>query len=504
MHSERRNGAMRLIESLDQLFPRREFYLRTDGRVRYLALGRWPQVSMAILALGGLGWVGYASIELVFHEHIVAAKDNRIERMAEAYDKLAERLDQTRQKYSDITQALEKKHSRLAELVQRNSDLKIRLGQASSDIETLQRQRDEALLREGTLERKLGEAESNLEHVLAENTELQDSLKLTTDTLAAVVEERDATRRKTAELAESLDDTKGSLEHASKARESLSLRLAMKIDEASALEAERDATRERLQAESMQAERERNLLRQRAESLENRLTDLDESQNRLVTELNERTVNNIEKIEGVVSVAGLDPDELIDRAEQSSGIGGPFVSLSEIVGARPGTEARDSQFGNALLSLESRLRRWTALNMLLERLPLTAPVDNSRISSKYGKRKDPFTKRWAMHSGLDMAAPRGTAIYAPAPGTVISVGWSGPYGRLIEIDHGLGVITRYGHLRRIKVKKGQKVEFRDRIGTMGSSGRSSGSHLHYEIRVDGKTVDPQRFIEAGRHVFKEG
>ena len=95
------------------------------------------------------------------------------------------------------------------------------------------------------------------------------------------------------------------------------------------------------------------------------------------------------------------------------------------------------------------------------------------------------------------------SIYAPAPGTVRVAGWRAKYGRFIEIDHGSGVRTRYGHLHKILVKRGQQVAFRDKIGLLGNSGRSTGPHLHYETVFNGKAVDPMKFLKAGRYVFQE-
>jgi murein DD-endopeptidase MepM/ murein hydrolase activator NlpD len=147
--------------------------------------------------------------------------------------------------------------------------------------------------------------------------------------------------------------------------------------------------------------------------------------------------------------------------------------------------------------------RWSGLRELVQSVPLAQPTDRGWVSSRYGRRRDPFKKRRVRHAGLDISAPRGTPIYATAPGRVTKAGWNGPYGRFVEIDHGFGFKTRYGHLKKLRVKRGQQVDYRHTIGTMGSSGRSSGTHLHYEIVYRGKTQDPAKFIEAGHYVFQE-
>jgi murein DD-endopeptidase MepM/ murein hydrolase activator NlpD len=146
--------------------------------------------------------------------------------------------------------------------------------------------------------------------------------------------------------------------------------------------------------------------------------------------------------------------------------------------------------------------RWQSLQRLVRHLPLMTPVDQYYVASRFGRRRDPFNKRWAVHKGLDLAGPSGQKIMSPAPGTVIYSGRKGRFGRFIEIDHGYGIRSRYGHLRRLLVKKGKRISRRQAIGILGSSGRSTGPHVHYEILVDGKQVDPSKFLNAGRHVFQ--
>ncbi len=128
------------------------------------------------------------------------------------------------------------------------------------------------------------------------------------------------------------------------------------------------------------------------------------------------------------------------------------------------------ELGSTVNQLGEQLNRWSALRMLVGTLPLTAPLDQYRISSGYGERRDPVNGRKARHRGVDFAAPSRSPVYATAPGTVVFAGWRGRYGRTIEIDHGHGVRTRYGHLRKILVKPGQEVDHRRKIGLVGSSG----------------------------------
>jgi murein DD-endopeptidase MepM/ murein hydrolase activator NlpD len=129
-------------------------------------------------------------------------------------------------------------------------------------------------------------------------------------------------------------------------------------------------------------------------------------------------------------------------------------------------------------------------------IPSTQPVKGTSLTSGYGVRSDPFRGRAAMHAGIDLAGPLGTPIYATADAIVGRSEWAGGYGNLIELNHGRGIQTRYGHLTRSSVQAGQRVKRGDLIGYMGSTGRSTGSHLHYEVRIDGKAVNPIPFMEA--------
>jgi murein DD-endopeptidase MepM/ murein hydrolase activator NlpD len=138
------------------------------------------------------------------------------------------------------------------------------------------------------------------------------------------------------------------------------------------------------------------------------------------------------------------------------------------------------------------------LTRTLLRVPLRKPVNGEiDLSSTFGVRVDPFLHVAAMHTGLDFRGDAGDPIHATAAGTVVGAGWSGGYGRMVEIDHGNGLSTRYGHLSQIDVKVGDEIRIGQVIGRMGSTGRSTGPHLHYETRIDGDAVDPQKFLHAG-------
>lgn len=187
-----------------------------------------------------------------------------------------------------------------------------------------------------------------------------------------------------------------------------------------------------------------------------------------------------EEIAGVADVAS--------DAEQS--LGGPFDPYAEDI-----LKAYDAK-------LYKDIRRFLEMDQITRHLPLDAPMQEYRLTSGYGTRIDPFRKRKAHHAGLDFAGENGAEIYAANDGIVTHAGRKGAYGNLVEISHGIDLKTRYGHMRQILVEEGQEVTRGEIIGIQGSTGRSTGAHLHYEVRYKGATLDPENFLKAGNYARK--
>lgn len=242
---------------------------------------------------------------------------------------------------------------------------------------------------------------------------------------------------------------------------------------------------------------ENKALADRVGELEDLVIEMETAQAALLEHFGSVAQTRIADLESTLTDVGLNVERLLEQAiAKMDGQGGPFVPASLPMLDR-------AAFKDTVISLNNHVGRLGVLKELTDRLPLTRPVVSGyRVSSSFGVRQDPINGRLARHEGIDYAAARGTPVVAPAAGKVVYVGWRRGYGRTIEISHGLGLTTRYAHLSAATVAVGQSVTRGEQIGRIGNTGRSTGAHLHYEIRVNGHPRNPARFIEAGKHVFQ--
>ena len=225
------------------------------------------------------------------------------------------------------------------------------------------------------------------------------------------------------------------------------------------------------------------------DAMMSRYTAIEREQLALAETANSAVEARYKEREAMLRRLGISPRQLIARS--SFGSGGPLLEMADEDGLEP-------QFKDLFLS-------WTRLDQLetaMLSIPSYTPVKNFTYTSGFGRRRDPFRGTVAMHAGVDMSGRRGEPIYAAADGVVVRAAYAGAYGKLIEIDHGRGITTRYAHLANTKVKTGQKITQGQLIGGMGSTGRSTGTHLHYEVRVNGNAVNPMPFLEASADVLE--
>ncbi|WP_306117837.1 MULTISPECIES: M23 family metallopeptidase [unclassified Roseitalea] len=218
------------------------------------------------------------------------------------------------------------------------------------------------------------------------------------------------------------------------------------------------------------------------------------------TTLDELETNQFAQLSTLTRAALAKRNELIETARanglsidaepvQVEAVGGPFVPYAEDM---PG-----QAFVEGLQSLQAALDALDQARGEVSAYPIAHPVPGQAITSGFGKRRDPIIGRSAFHAGIDFRAPTGTPIRATAAGKVVTAGRNGGYGKMVEIDHGNGLTTRFAHMSRIDVKRGQRVVAGQKIGASGNTGRSTGPHLHYEVRAGERAVDPMRYLRAG-------
>jgi murein DD-endopeptidase MepM/ murein hydrolase activator NlpD len=307
---------------------------------------------------------------------------------------------------------------------------------------------------------------------------LETGLEVVQATLRRTMQERKR-------LTEQLDLITASLEGDGGASLPMSTELAGTVDMLNDALAATAAERDLVEANAQEA-------LDRASELELEIRLLEERNDAIFRQLEEAMLVSVEPLDKMFSAAGLNTENLLDQVRRGySGTGGPLNPIQfSTRGAEPDA---DTLRVNGILTALDRINLY---RLAAQKAPFVMPVrENFRFTSGFGM-------RWGrMHEGTDFAGPIGTPIYSTADGVVTFAGWSSGYGRLIKIQHEFGIETRYAHLNAIRVQVGQRVSQGERIGDMGNSGRSTGPHLHYEIRVGGSPLNPMTYIRAGQDVF---
>ncbi|SHL52172.1 Murein DD-endopeptidase MepM and murein hydrolase activator NlpD, contain LysM domain [Roseovarius marisflavi] len=229
-----------------------------------------------------------------------------------------------------------------------------------------------------------------------------------------------------------------------------------------------------------------------ADEMARQIRLMQDQNEQIFTQLEDAMTISVKPLDKMFRDAGLNTDSLINTVRRGySGQGGPLTPLS--FSTRGEAPSPDAERANRILGEMDRLNLY---RIAAQKAPFSIPVKNAfRYTSGYGM-------RWGrMHQGTDFAAAHGTPIHSTADGVVIHAGWLSGYGRLVKIQHEFGIETRYAHMSKIRVEVGQRVSRGQQIGDMGNSGRSTGTHLHYEIRVGGKPVNPMIYIKAANNVF---
>ena len=473
-----REAAARLRQ---RWFPDRLLILRTGDRMRSLKLTSAQQLGLAGCAIIGGLWTLGATIDAFYHRGVLIAKESEIARTRQSYHELVDEVASQNGKVQAITKDLEVYRSYLLAVVEQNQSLQRDVQAFGSEVRDTARApaRPADALR-GQLEK----VEKDITQLSERNDLLGDDVELMRQRLAASASERE----RFAEARAVLDQRVSKLEHdrddARNRASELETQLAAKQDEVAKANAARgaaDAEREKVAAELGGAQQ--------------RITALIAQHQASLNQISDRTRATISEVERIVGATGLNLKQLLPvHANQRAARGGPFVPLQ----ASP--HQHEAQVQITTSALFSDFDRLDDLRVVLRSIPLGAPVQSFEVTDPFGPRIDPFNGQRAMHTGIDLQGAMRTPITATAAGKVVSAGWHASYGRFVEIDHGLGIATRYAHLDQILVKDGQEVQLGTKIGLLGHSGRATGPHLHYEVVVNGRPVNPINFLKANAHV----
>lgn len=362
----------------------------------------------------------------------------------------------------------------------RLNDLSVERNQRAEEASTAQERFTVALEQVSLMQSSLLASEDR-------RKELETGIEVIQKTLQRTVKERDAALEKAQVLAAQLEDKNGSVRTVVGRAEDIEGTLDFLTVALDQTAQERD----KIAADAAGA-----FLA--AQELEHEARLMEERNDRIFTQLEDAVSVSLTPLDKMFRKAGLPTDRIIEQVRRGySGQGGPLTPLSfSTKGQMPDA---DSLRANAILG---SLDRMNIYRIAAEKAPFAVPVKSAfRYTSGFGVRSDPFTGGSRMHAGTDFAAPSGTPIYATADGIVTHAGWLSGFGRLVKIKHEFGIETLYAHQSQIRVKVGQRVSRGERIGDMGSSGRSTGTHLHYEVRVGGKPVNPMIYIKAANDVF---
>ncbi|MGO8865970.1 MAG: peptidoglycan DD-metalloendopeptidase family protein [Alphaproteobacteria bacterium] len=513
-------GLRRRIENVVKwAFRERQLFLREGARVSFATLSGRRQMAVAALLAGFVLWSIYASIVYFSYDARLAASEARFIRAQAAYARVVAERDsavaEKRESYRSFLSALAhpfellgdarmESEQELVALRGRNAKLALEMSELGRELAQSRAERD----RLASIDESLGRRRAALEVELAELKQRKSALD---DTVASLKGELAADKsheleieRDNAGLTEALGESKREIADTRQRNEMAAAQLAGIEDSLANVANERDRLSE-----------ERAALGHHVDELEQRLAALQADQNTLIARLSERATNRSIAVERAIAMTGLDVNKLLAEAGKDAGndegsrrppkvgLGGPFVAYRPEKTTSPKSSARSSEIEYVVSTLEKQEERHEGLKRILARLPLASPLDGYRIVSDFGKRIDPINGRLAMHEGVDLTSEPGAPVLATAPGVVVFAGWNGTYGKMVEIDHGMGVRTRYAHLKSIVVEPGRKVAARTEIGIIGSTGRSTGTHVHYEVLVEDQHYDPVKFIRAGEYVFSK-
>lgn len=433
--------AIRLHALLERYFPERRIFLRSDTDTRFIRLKPGSQL------------LAFTGISLVISWTIIATAILLMDSIGSGNFREQAKRDQ-----------------RIYEE---------RLNTLSSERDMRAQEAREAQERFNAVLAQVSIMQSELLASETRRREMEKGIDVIQATLRRTMKERDAARDQVTQFTEATDG------QASPQMAAADSGQAQTLDFVAAALADTAAERDQVIADAKDAI-------QLAEDMAYEMRLLQDQNEQIFSRLEDAMTISVEPLDKMFRKAGLNTDSLLNTVRKGySGQGGPLTPLS--ISTSGGAPSADAERANAILNQLDRLNLY---RLAAQRAPFDTPVKGSfRFTSGFGM-------RWGrMHNGTDFAGAHGMPIYSTADGVVTHAGWSSGYGRLVKIQHDFGIETRYAHNSKLFVKKGQRVSRGQKIAAMGNTGRSTGTHLHYEVRVGGKPINPMIYIKAARDVF---
>ena len=451
---------------LGMRFPERQIYIRSEGRVRFFSISPLAQAVAAGASLLCLGWVAFTTVNVVFKDRIISAKERHFEqiqtsyegRIAElqlAYDELNGALIAAQDRFKVVADEFEAKQLALTSLIEQKQALRASLGIGRSQGPQTAKSADAA----PPLRTASSGAGGALDFVVPDiAASFAPPFGMGAGTVIGSLTPYQVAPTEThrAPFLRGAVQRLGSLFGHRAAPQTVDNPALSEINNQGA-----------------------------------RIAELDASQQAILDSAKKDFVAETARLKKALQGTGINSQTMMKRVSQ----GGPLMSVAPTM--------RDDAFRAGVFDTTESLNDLALVVKALNSVPLDGPLTTSDISSGFGGRADPFTEEAAFHSGIDFSAAKGSDVFATAPGLVVFAGPRGAYGNTVEIDHGYGIRTRYGHLSKISVPIGSQLNRGEVIGKAGSTGRSTGPHVHYEVWYDNAVRDPGKFIRAGRNVRKE-
>lgn len=444
--TERSSGIKGAIASV---FPEKRIFIHTTGGARYLRLSSMRQILIGAAGLLAAGWLAVATAHVAIGYVASDGAPDQAIVLQDAYE-------------ARLAALAAERDQRAAEAVSAQKRFK-------------------------TAMEEIGRQQATLLQTVEERRESESALHAARDRLAETVAARDAQAAANERLVAQMTKAAISLEAEASGGDLTDTLEAVTAALMDAV-AVRDAAlveRKALAAELASTEVELTTARRRHEEM--------------IAEVRDAVADSTGPLEALLKTAEIDIDSTLAlvRAEYS-GAGGPLVPLGVSTRTNPDAPSTTNQFDELMIGID----RMNLLRVAVGKVPFAMPIkDAHRFTSAFGSRNDPLGRGRRMHAGVDFAAPKGTPIYATADGIVKSAKVESGYGKVVRIQHEFGFETIYAHLSEMRVTAGQRIPRGDRIGDMGTTGRSTGVHLHYEVRLNGRPLNPMTFVEAARDIF---